>query len=1405
MKKQLRSAWVLLPFIVLLAWQPAPAQTYQASGQGQSGPAVLQRTTDPDLQRQETGLPQRLEALRFEVPAAVLDSLKRLSPQAGGRQPVLEQDPSVDDPVPAAPRQLIDFNGIEFTGTIPASPSIAVGPGFIVVTVNRSFAIYDRTGRQVFQSTLESWFSHVTPPGLPFSPKVIYDHYAGRFIILALARSANRSSYLISVSDDNNPNGLWLSWNLDAAMDSDTPTNNAADSPHIGYDGGHTIYITSNQYDNFLAGAFEYAKIRLLNKAELYANQEGRLLYQDFTGMRNSDNSLAFGLVPVQTYDGNEDGVLLSTKSTGGDSLTIWRVSTPTTNATLLREATLAVARYAPPPNASQPGGSSGADLISTGDCRLQNAVLRDGFLYTTFTESRRWSNAPFAALRYFKIDLASRRIAIDNTYGADGLHYYYPAIGVDGNEDIYLVFNRSGSSEYAGIRFTGRQRSDQAVQGSASLRAGRGFYRRLDGANRNRWGDYSGLVADPARPGTFWIYGAFAESNNTWGTGAGLISFRGQLRPGNDECGNATEVDSLPFTDNVDTRLATPNANDPQLACGSDNPGNTVWYRFTPARSGTYAVHTFGSNFDTVLGLFTGTCGRLVEIGCNDDTGGLQSRIIWTAEANVTYYILATEYSNQPTGGDLTLTVEETDPPQLFQGPAQGQIAGGARVSTDDFQFAARERLRPPPVRKQMPNMEARFRKAPDAPKMAPRAPMGSNEIDDPAVQPAAAAAPLLLRDFPGIVDVGARIPPDPHMAAGPNHLMATVNSQFAIYDKAGNQLKLIDADRWYASVHPGGNPFDPQIVYDHHARRWIMIWIDFQQSPPRSDLLLSISDDENPLGVWCNWRLPGNQNGSEPNTLLNDYPKLGLDADAIYVSANMFDIAASFAYYYVQLRVIPKAQLLANDCGPLAWSDFWDLRVPVAMNEPAFTTVPAVTFGTPGTQYFVDVDIIQTTGTFANLWALRNPLSAAPELSAISIPITAFRSPPQAAQLGGGFPLLDVGGRRVRNAVYQNGSLWTAHSVADASERFARARYLRIDVNSARATEDVSYGADDFYYYYPAVHPDSSDNLVLGFTRSGTNEYAGAFFTGRRTSDPPGLGESMLLKAGEANYVKTFGGDRNRWGDYLGIAQDPTDRSNIWMFLQYAAPPEGTGANSARWGTWFGLTSYDAAPPACRVRARVDAPPVLSLSDTIAVRICINMTGCRTDSLLGSFNAQVRWDANQLRYVSSGGLQAGFTGVVNDGEADSGLLVFNGVNSAGAGGDVCVLTTTFVVTGTPGTSGQINIGFSEMAAARTFTDLLPFLTTEPAPFRIQEQCRLCGDVNGDGVVNSTDALIVLTYDAGLDVPPPFLEIIGNGCGDVNRDGLTNSTDALIILSYDAGMNVPFPVGRPGGCGGSP
>jgi len=76
-----------------------------------------------------------------------------------------------------------------------------------------------------------------------------------------------------------------------------------------------------------------------------------------------------------------------------------------------------------------------------------------------------------------------------------------------------------------------------------------------------------------------------------------------------------------------------------------------------------------------------------------------------------------------------------------------------------------------------------------------------------------------------------------------------------------------------------------------------------------------------------------------------------------------------------------------------------------------------------------------------------------------------------------------------------------------------------------------------------------------------------------------------------------------------------------------------------------------------------------------------------------------------------------------------------------------------------------------------------------------LEEPTDLLGDVNGDSQANSTDALIILSGDVGINISS-FCPI---NCGDVNKDGVVNSVDALILLSADIGITVPFNVGQPG------
>ncbi|MBI5825711.1 MAG: M4 family metallopeptidase [Chloroflexi bacterium] len=127
---------------------------------------------------------------------------------------------------------------------------------------------------------------------------------------------------------------------------------------------------------------------------------------------------------------------------------------------------------------------------------------------------------------------------------------------------------------------------------------------------------------------------------------------------PANDAFASPIVISTTPYTNTQDISSATTAGDDPTFSCTSHKGTTSVWYQVTPSSSGTLTVDTVGSNFDTVLGIWTGsTPAGLTSVGCNDDIdyagGNYQSRVIVSVTAGQTYRIEAAGYSG---GGNLTI-----------------------------------------------------------------------------------------------------------------------------------------------------------------------------------------------------------------------------------------------------------------------------------------------------------------------------------------------------------------------------------------------------------------------------------------------------------------------------------------------------------------------------------------------------------------------------------------------------------------------------------------------------------------------------------------------------------------------------------------------------------------------------
>jgi len=295
-------------------------------------------------------------------------------------------------------------------------------------------------------------------------------------------------------------------------------------------------------------------------------------------------------------------------------------------------------------------------------------------------------------------------------------------------------------------------------------------------------------------------------------------------------------------------------------------------------------------------------------------------------------------------------------------------------------------------------------------------------------------------------------------------------------------------------------------------------------------------------------------------------DYPKLGFDTNAVYISTNQFLIGGNGAFQYAKFRILNKTELYSG--AGLHWYDFWDLKNPD--NSGAFTVQPSCHFrgvgGTPPA-YFINGHF--PSGNKLTLWTLANPTAwwsgGTPALRHQDIACRAYDFPPNAQQLSS-TNRISTNDPRILNAVYQNAGgtqrLWACHTTKISwngdSEARCGVQWYEIDVPTARVTQQNAFGASGKYYYFPAIQTDISRNAYLVFCRSGSGEYVNVRQTGRRVGDPANsLQGSALVKAGESPYPI------DRWGDYSGICRDGSDPGRCWGYAQYAA-------SAGAWGTW-------------------------------------------------------------------------------------------------------------------------------------------------------------------------------------------------------------------------------------------
>jgi hypothetical protein len=434
-------------------------------------------------------------------------------------------------PAPLAPAVGASFDGLGATAWQPPDCTCAVGPDHVLLAVNTDLAGYTKTGHQIFRwANMTTLFGKVIPVGAAiFDPRLAYDRYQNRWIVVAAARrnSPAGSWLLIGVSQSGDPGGGYWIWSLDDSLNGGTQTNNWGDYPMLGFD-TQGIYVTFNMFQ--VGGGYQYAKLRILSKAELYAGGVGPthiIKWYDFWSLKDGAGNVVFTVQPCSHFrgtGGNPPAYLVNAKFGAGNTITLWQLDNPLAfwhgSAPVLNRTDINCVAYDLPPNAQQNGTTN---AIATNDDRLLSAtfqfVANTQRVWTCHTVKHTWPGESVARsmLQWYEIDVVNHNVVQQNGYGAPGAYYFFPAIQTDVNRNAYLVFGRSSNNEFGAFRATGRRSGDPVgtLQGSVIVKSGISSY------PGNRWGDYFTACRDGKDANVVWGYGEYADGGGHWGTWA--------------------------------------------------------------------------------------------------------------------------------------------------------------------------------------------------------------------------------------------------------------------------------------------------------------------------------------------------------------------------------------------------------------------------------------------------------------------------------------------------------------------------------------------------------------------------------------------------------------------------------------------------------------------------------------------------------------------------------------------------------------------------------------------------------------------------------------------------------------------------------------------------------------------
>ena len=471
-------------------------------------------------------------------------------------------------PSATAPATIINFEGVNnVDGVLPPDTNGDIGPNHYVQWVNKTLAIYSRTGALLYGpasgNTIWAGFGGPCETQNDGDPIVLYDELADRWLLTQFALPNNLAGVLllapfyqcIAVSQTPDPTGAYYRYEFEFAKLNDYPKFG------VWPDG---YYMAINQFTPITL-AFAGQGVAAFDRAAMLAGQPARMIYFDLASV---DPNLG-GMLPSDLdgppppagapnffvqRDDDADGY-------AADQLQLWRFhanwASPAAS-TFVGPFTMPVAPFDANMCAGsrncipQPGTTARLDALA--DRLMYRLQYRNFGTHESLVVNHTVDvdGSDLAGIRWYELrdPGGTPTVHQQGTFAPDGFHRWMASAAMDAAGNLALAYNVGGATLSPSIRYAGRLASDPAgvlAQGENDLITGTGAQTHT----ASRWGDYSMLGIDPLDGCTFWATSEYMATTSVAGWQTRIGAFR---MPG---CGNSGPPPEAPS--NLVARAVSP------------------------------------------------------------------------------------------------------------------------------------------------------------------------------------------------------------------------------------------------------------------------------------------------------------------------------------------------------------------------------------------------------------------------------------------------------------------------------------------------------------------------------------------------------------------------------------------------------------------------------------------------------------------------------------------------------------------------------------------------------------------------------------------------------------------------------------------------------------------------------